>query len=398
MKGKNFLLGILLIVCLATTAFAQKNIVSGVVRDSLTQEVIPFANVFFANTSIGVNSGSNGVFKLQNFPAGKYDLTVTAVGYKTYQQSLEFDGSEFTIDVSLAEVSVKLSEIVVQEDTTGWAQNYSLFKMHFLGSTQNAASCKILNPKSIHLYFDPKLSILVAHSKEPIQIENEALGYKIDYYLSLFELNFKTGRLYCFGLPAFHDLSPKKPKQLKKWTAERERAYYGSLTHFVRALRDDRWAKDGFEVRHVNQVPNPERPTTEFLENKLKQLRSDILSSGDSLEYYSKLKTKPETVEQVSVELARTADLIDTAKYIAKKGVIAITYKKEKEEVNYLATARRSITKSQDSRVQFLNPVKLYANGYYENVQDLFVENYWAWSEKIGDMLPLNYSPAVEKK
>lgn len=392
------ILGIVLLLFLTGGAFAQQNILTGIVRDSLTQEPVPFANVFFANTTIGVSSGADGSFRLENFPPGKYDLTVTFVGYKAYQQPLEFNGNEFKVTVALAQTSIKLSEIVIKDDTTGWAQNFNIFKIHFLGLTQNAASCKILNPKKIHFYFDAKQGLLVAHAKEPIEVVNEALGYKIEYYLSLFELDFKSSRLYCFGIPAFHDLTPKNSKQQKKWTSERERAYYGSLPHFVKALRNDQWQKDGFEVRFVRQVPNPERPSTEFIESKLKLLRNDILSSGDSLEYYSKLKTKPETVEEISREQASTAELIDRETNYARKAVITIKYKKEKEEVNYLAVARRSVRKEQDSRVQFISPVKLYENGYYENVQDLFVENYWAWSEKIADMLPLNYTPLPRKK
>lgn len=395
---KAGVLGVLLLFLLSGTAMAQRNVLTGIVRDSLTQEPVPFANVFFANTTIGVSSGADGSFRLEDFPSGKYDLTVAFVGYKSYQQPLEFNGNEYKVTVALAQTSIKLSEIVIKDDTTGWAQNFSIFKIHFLGLTQNAASCKILNPKKIHFYFDAKQGLLVAHAKEPIEVINEALGYKMEYYLSLFELDFKNDRLYCFGVPAFHDLTPKNSKQQKKWMQERERAYYGSLTHFVRVLRSDQWEKAGFEVRHVRQVPNPDRPSTEFIEKKMKVLRADILSSGDSLEYYSKLKTKPETVEQISSEQAKTTELIDHKTNIAHTGVITIKYKKEKEETNYLPVARRTVRKEQDSRVHFLNPVKLYENGYYESVQDLFVENYWAWSEKIADMLPLNYTPPVAKK
>lgn len=396
MRGR--VLGILLLVVLSGAAVAQRNVLTGVVRDSLTQEPVPFANVFFANTTIGVSSGADGSFRLENFPSGKYDLTVAFVGYKSYQQPLEFDGNEYRVTIALAQTSIKLSEIVIKDDTTGWAQNFETFRIHFLGLTKNAASCKILNPKKIHFYFDAKQGLLVAHAKEPIEVVNEALGYKVDYYLNLFELDFRTNRLYCFGVPAFHDLTPKNSRQQKKWLEERERAYYGSLPHFVRVLRSDQWEKAGFDVRLVRQVPNPDRPTTAFIDKKLKALRADILSPGDSLEYYSKLRTKPETVEQISREPAKTAELIDRETNMTQAGVVTIRYKKEKEEVNYLAVARRTTRKEQDSRVHFLNPVKLYPNGYYENVQDLLVENYWAWSEKIADMLPLNYTPPVGKK
>ena len=79
--------------------------------------------------------------------------------------------------------------------------------------------------------------------------------------------------------------------------------------------------------------------------------------------------------------------------------MLKIDYKKEKEEGGYLKVAGRTSVKWQTSIINFKAPkLKLYANGYYEDYRDVFVENYWAWSEKMADTLPLDYQPETVKK
>jgi len=384
-------------VLLGTVASAQVNKISGTITDADSGEPIPFANVFFASTSIGISSDMEGKFVLQNFPNGKYDFTVAYVGYEPFQQAFEFNGSEFRLTINLKTEEVKLSEVIVKADTTGWTQNFAIFKRNFLGETENAASCTILNPRDIHLYFDKQARILVAHASKPIVVENKALGYTIQWYMKKFELNYQEGRLEVFGIPSFQQLVPKSDRQLKQWTKERERAYLGSIPHFLRTLLRSTWLEDGFEVRLVNLVPNPERPSKEFLDKKMVALKADITSSGDSLKYYSRLATKPEMIEKISSELAIGEEIINEQTQTMFKQTLAVRFKNEKEEVAYPPTVGRTTRKDQDSVLRIFGDLKIYSNGYCEPVQNLFVEKYWAWSEKISDMLPYDYSPPTKK-
>lgn len=384
-------------VLLSSVASAQVNKISGTITDANTGEPIPFANVFFASTSIGISSDMEGKFVLQNFPNGKYDFTVAYVGYEPFQQAFEFNGYEFRLAIKLKTEEVKLKEVVIKADTTGWAQNFAIFKRNFIGETENAASCTILNPRDIHLYFDKQARILVAHASKPIVVENKALGYTIQWYMKKFELNYQEGRLEVFGIPLFQQLTPKNDRQLKQWTKERERAYFGSIQHFLRSLLSSSWLEDGFEMRLVNLVPNPERPSKEFLDKRMAALKADITSSGDSLEYYSRLATKPEMIEKISDELASSEQIINEQTQTMSKQTLAVRFKNEKEEVAYPPTVGRTIRKDQDSFLRIFGDLKIYSNGYCEPVQNLFVERYWAWSEKISDMLPYDYSPSTKK-
>lgn len=383
-------------VLLNSVASAQVNKISGTITDADTGEPIPFANVFFASTSIGISSDMEGKFVLQNFPNGKYDFTVAYVGYEPFQLAFEFNSSEFRQTLKLKTEEVKLKEVVIKADTTGWAQNFAIFKRNFLGETENASSCTILNPRDIHLYFDKQARILVAHASKPIVVENKALGYTIQWYMKKFELNYQEGRLEVFGIPSFQQLAPKNDRQMKLWAKERERAYLGSIQHFLRTLLSNMWMEEGFEVRIINLIPNPERPSKEFLDKKMAALKADITSSGDSLKYYSRLATKPEMIEKISDELASSEQIINEQTQTMFKQTFAVRFKNEKEEVAYPPTVGRTIRKDQDSFLRIFGDLKIYPNGYCEPVQNLFVDRYWAWSEKISDMLPYDYSPLTK--
>ena len=77
----------------------------------------------------------------------------------------------------------------------------------------------------------------------------------------------------------------------------------------------------------------------------------------------------------------------------------SLDFKKEKEEFGYLRTVGRTAVKWQSSIMTLMAPtLKLYENGYYEDIRDVYVENYWAWSEKMADMLPYDYTPDINKR
>ncbi|HEY6083522.1 MAG TPA: carboxypeptidase-like regulatory domain-containing protein, partial [Chitinophagaceae bacterium] len=63
--------------------FAQRRVISGVVRDEQTQEKIPFAAVYFSGTSTGTTTDAEGnySFILTHFPADS--LSVTVIGYQS---------------------------------------------------------------------------------------------------------------------------------------------------------------------------------------------------------------------------------------------------------------------------------------------------------------------------
>ncbi|MCX8490440.1 MAG: hypothetical protein ORN54_05170 [Cyclobacteriaceae bacterium] len=340
-------------------------------------------------------------------------IIASYVGYKPFSLAIDFSEIQngFTqkiqLTIELEQEAKELHAIVVNADTLNWARNFNDFKKHFLGETHNSKKCRILNPKDIHFYFDPKDNVLVAHSKKPIEIENLTLGYKIYYYLYQFEVNFKTDLVYIFGVPRYEELVPSKDRQTKVWQREREKAYYGSVTHFMRALRDSSLKESGFVVKKIFTKLNPKRPPDEWLNKKIKQLRDNNKSnlivissdSNDSLSYYMKLRGLPKEIDSIAKKVYTGAEFFrSTAETLNDiNGKYEVVFD-SREEIEYLNIVRRKYTEKQKSVFHFLsNSLTIYANGYYEDVRSLFLEGYRSWHEKYSNILPLEYRPLLGK-
>lgn len=385
---------------------AQVNSISGTVIDSLTQEPLPFVNVFFANTSIGTATNSKGDFSISGFSSGKYDLTISFVGFQTQQRSLDFNGSTFKIAVLLAQESVQLSEILVKADTANWKQNFITFRDNFIGTTSNAKRNTIVNAKDIHLYFDNIDRVLVAHSKQHLVIDNRALGYRVHYQLVDFTLDYRNSRLQYLGIPRFEELKPTIKSQGEKWAKERKRAYEGSFTNLVQVLYHEQLADSRFSLFELHEVRNPERPSSAFLTERINYWRAKntskegklILSTSDSLSYYLRLRSIPELVDSVGKQIKNASEIMrpGTNDIIQYKNRLKIVFK-EKEDVAYVLNKRRAPQKVQQSVVHFLaDEIKIYPNGYFEDVRFVFLEGYLGWAEKIAEMLPIDYKPEMK--
>src|SRR5580765_8104436 len=84
--------------------------ISGKVIDAKTKETLPGATVFLANTAIGVSANKTGTFVLTKIPPGKYDLTVSMVGYTSYVRPILLPGN------TLENLVVSLEPSLIQLD------------------------------------------------------------------------------------------------------------------------------------------------------------------------------------------------------------------------------------------------------------------------------------------
>lgn len=114
---KLFFLALLMSVF--TVSFAQ-NKISGTIVDEKSGKGIPFVNVglFRQADSVfvsGAASDDKGAFALQGVPRGNYDLKISAIGYQTYEQALEVNGSVNLGMLKMKEGSTTLSEVVIAE-------------------------------------------------------------------------------------------------------------------------------------------------------------------------------------------------------------------------------------------------------------------------------------------
>ncbi len=97
-----------------------------------------------------------------------------------------------------------MGEVVIKssnEVADGWQKYGSFFIDNFIGTTPNAAKCVLQNPEVLKFYFLKKSNKLRVLATEPLQINNQALGYTMRYQLDSFVYQYKTDisiyRGYC---------------------------------------------------------------------------------------------------------------------------------------------------------------------------------------------------------
>ncbi|MEQ9402206.1 MAG: carboxypeptidase-like regulatory domain-containing protein [Cyclobacteriaceae bacterium] len=394
---------------------------TGSVIDKQTREPVSFANIFFANTLTGTTSDLDGNFRLTGFEAGKYDLVVSFVGYEDAVIPLDFEaGQKRELLVELKTDLIELPEFYLNADTAGRRYNMLSFVELFLGTTPNSQQVKILNPDVIFLYYDIEEEVLYAHSKEPLEIDNQALGYTITYLMKDFRMNYKTGEFFSFGIPAFKEKQPKSKKEMKIWIRNREEAYNGSKTHFFKSLSSDSLSENLFATRQLYRNPNPNRPPDEVINSEWRRLQRlfreelkkntngdiqvsiggdiSLNSSGsvfrDSLDYWKRMRQLPYYVDSLGMGIQKKEDLVKDNQTIYT-GLLQVQYTGEKEELTY---AKRKGREQRDSKqtsvIHFLDLLTIYPNGYYEDIRNVFIEGYWSWSSSMSELLPLDYEPA----
>ncbi len=396
----------ILISLSASLTVAQS--ISGKVTDFATAEPIPYANVYFAGTLQGAVTSTDGTYKLQSFRPGRYDLVVSHIGYLDSIQTIEVKpGEDLVIDIALRLEPKLLSEVFVNADTTGWRDNYLQFRRYFLGTTANSSEVEITNPEVLHFYYDAKERKLYAHAKEDLEIFNNALGYRIYYNLKRFDISFRSGALFSFGIPRFEAMKPKSKKQERNWQKARKVAYRGSFEHFLNALQLDSLEQQGFVVNEFFRVKNKSRPPQSVINAKRSYFRNEIRSRSaegsdllrqrsaatDSLVYWTRLNREPVFVDSLGGKVNSGKMLLSSSDTLSYEGMLQIIYLNEREEFNYAMQHRRGGQRDnkQTSLVSILDsPVVLYENGYY-NVSAFFFEQYLGWHSKMSEMLPLGY-------
>jgi hypothetical protein len=90
--------------------------ISGNIIDKNTQLSLPDANVYLTGTEIGTVSDSIGKFRILNIPVKTYNLTVSALGFKTVTlyNIVVNSGNENVFTIELEEESTLLSEVVIK--------------------------------------------------------------------------------------------------------------------------------------------------------------------------------------------------------------------------------------------------------------------------------------------
>lgn len=262
--------------------------VKGVVSDLSTHEYLPFANVFINNTTVGTTTDSTGVFLLKSCPVGQVDLIVSYVGYQTFQQKLQVaEGQVIEVKINLVPVTSELKEVQVHDvRDKNWEKKFRKFEREFLGQTANARRCKVLNPWVVDFVEGDRITLAVA--REPLEIENFALGYRVFFYLKKFEMG--PDHFQLLGNTRFENLQAEDEGEKQKWETNRARAYLGSERHLFHAIVQGTTEKEGFQLyAEKSSAPQLRRApffNTELRENSLIPLTIGIIGVNKAANEY----------------------------------------------------------------------------------------------------------------
>jgi hypothetical protein len=382
----------------------SQKLLKGVVLDEEKNKPIVNASVFLNTTSFGTVTNQQGSFELI-VPNGKYDLIVSSIGYDTYNQTINTDNiSDFTT-IKLKVKSQVMEAVVVEPyEKDGWEKWGKFFLESFIGTTANSFNCTIKNKDVIHFRNSKKTNELIAIADEPLIIENKALGYTLKYQLENFSYNFKSHYLLYVGYPFFQPMKGSEGKQ-KRWEKRRSEAYFGSMMHFMRSVYRNRIVEEGFEVRSLQKIANAEKQRVKqaYSSNMHTVKTSDGRNlithiNEDTADYYDHI-LQQEDFKNIVGKNILTGDSVayavdSTTAGFEFKDYLLVIYKNKIAPIEYRQQLSGNGAAMMSQIVLIAgNPVEIEANGNYYDPTNILSTGYWAWSEKIANMLPFDYKP-----
>lgn len=390
-------------------SFAQVYSLVGQVLDEQTDKPIPFSTVYLNKTTVGTSTSVEGEFTLKFTPyvvsQTNIELVVSCVGYEPIVYPLPLDQLDKKFVFKLSPKEELLEEIVVNaERDEVWYLNLETFQDQFLGLSEFGKQCEILNINDLIIIFREQENLLQVSARAPLRIKNALLGYEIEYLLDGFVFNTATGRVNFAGYSFFKEAQGGRFKR-RRWAKNRLKAYRGSSLHFLKSLYQQQLVENGFNLRRLVRLPNPNRPS----EEELKEFRNALLSGGqvsltdDHRDIRNRARL-PEFVDYLDTNaLAYTSYFRkqDEDGVLAFPDYIQVVYTGEKEEESYVSLTSPVFGQTRKPSYQTsvvsltVDSTILQANGMTSNPFDLLYEGYWAW-EKLGEMLPLGYQPPDE--
>lgn len=226
--------------------------ISGQVLCINTDSVVTNASVYFSGSVKGTSTNNMGFFTLST-TQNKIPLVISCIGY--YSAVVNDYSFDKPITVYLKPKTNVMREVMIGFDGMLREEKMRIFKREFIGISDYALSCTIINPDDIDLNYDKKNQTLTAFCNNPIIIKNQKLGYTLNYYLDNFTRT--NGHVKFAGNYLFKEDPITDPKQLKRIKSNRDNAYSGSRMQFIRSLWSNRLIKAGFEISDNNYKDLP---------------------------------------------------------------------------------------------------------------------------------------------
>ena len=350
--------------------------ISGKVRDE-NGNAVSQVNIFLDGTNLGTFSDIDGNFRLEAIPPGFYDIVFSHIGFEngSYQIS-EYNGGARIQNHQLKDSFEELQDVTVtasriRKVDLEWQTHYQTFRAELLGNSKKSQSCVIENPEVISFIYDKDQDELSVFAEDAIVIRNDALGYRIDYYLESFKK--ETNDLRFRGKIRFRNQPPVSGKEKRQWKKNRKESYYGSFNHFKKALLSGTLSKEGFKIFSSNSL------------RKVKKKELTSLTERDILVYKGN-GYELNFDKNLVVEYRREKESLD---FLNTSNFVGIYYQELINEDGLLVKD----PENQTSVIRLLRrPVRIDNSGQIVDKFALTTYGYWAW-ERLASLVPINYEP-----
>lgn len=243
---------VLIILFFYTCILSYSQTIKGVVLDNETNEKVCFATVYFDNTFIGTTSDAEGKFSLHVPDNSNMSIVVSSIGY--YSASISKYSEKDSLIIFLTPKAYKIQEVNILEKLLVRKRKKYLriFKKQFLGNTENGTKCAITNEKDISFNYHTSSDTIKAYALKPIEIDNNALGYKILFYLDKFEFYKETQSFYYKGHIIYLKDMMIESNCVNNFLKVRKDTYLGSRMHFFRSLWLNDLTRNGFLLSNAD--------------------------------------------------------------------------------------------------------------------------------------------------
>jgi hypothetical protein len=352
---------LLLLLLMPLCCFAQLK-VRGKIVNAADGKPVPDASVFFNNATIGTKSAQDGSFVLRGVRPGQYDMVVSVVGYERYNLPIMVND-----DLALPDIKITAKIMMLKAVTIGTAQRWKKlkeFKEQFFGRSAFATQCKLKNPEVLELYYSNRGIKLTGQSDEFLEIENNALGYKLKYLLNSFVLDKDEQQVAYEGSVLFEEKAGT-PADSLRWKKNRQTVYNGSTTHFLR----------------------------------------EVLAGNTEQDYLVRnycINWKDETNGQLVYDTLRATDYVHRTE---RRGVFAMSnddkieifYFKPRYSPGYGFVDRNKRPGTRVATITFIDKYLLFdSNGTILNPLGARFDQAWGVT-RVAQLLPIDYRPPVDK-
>lgn len=381
--------------------------ISGTVVDSENKEPLPFANVFVDNSTLGDATNLNGQFSIENVPNSSVEVVVSYVGYKSKSIRVDYERgavvADLIIPLELDEIALESIQVVGKNRrrlNRDERRSFRNFKDEFIGRSDNADDCQLINPQILNIDMLDSNNNYSVTADEILYVENNALGYRIGYLLD--EFRFVNGQKMLVGNAKFEQMEPRSRRQFRRWKEAREKAYNGSLQHFLNALIEERLEEEGFLVNVVQYDSVTSEYTTPLNPPAVDDIIT-ITKTEDPFVYQFKTTSDIEVTFTKAYEddkykkLYRSSSRSGNFKYTDKKSRSSIavgdqsvnSYQIMGLELSEVELFQKSILFFEERELKILYP------GQFTDGSAYYIGGWWRWGA-FSDMVPLNYRPDQE--